>query len=167
MLPLTSRERRERMLLAMCVASPGIGADYLRELSPEHLSTDVVVRARDWLLGHLDRPIEGLPRDDEELVSPISQVVMLAKREPAGEEALELNFLQLEIARVEREIGAATRSGGDPPVELLQLHAELGDRLAGRARRLAGRASVSGGSQGARPVHCLAAFRGGEIGSRA
>jgi DNA primase len=131
-LPLTSRERRERMLLAMCVASSGSGARYLERITPEHLSTDVVVRARDWLLGHLDDPMGGLPREDEELYGAVSQIVMLAKREPAGDEALELNFLQLEIARVEREISAATEAGGDPPVELLREHARLGDELAGR-----------------------------------
>ncbi|CAN5514259.1 hypothetical protein BH10ACT11_BH10ACT11_13170 [soil metagenome] len=131
--PLSARDRRERMLLAMCVASPKLGAEYLQKLHPEHLSTDVMVRTREWLLEHLDAPLDGIPREDEELVAAVSQIVGLAKEEPAGEQALELNFLQLEIVRVEREISEITRSGGDAPVELLSKHAELGDKLAGRA----------------------------------
>ncbi len=131
--PLSARDKRERMLLAMCVAEPKLGVAYLRRLGPEHFSTDLMVRAQKWLADHLADPMEGLPRQDEELYAAISDIAQRASSEPVGEQALELNFLQLEIARVEREIGVASRGGGDPPVELLKLHAQLGDRLAGRS----------------------------------
>ena len=74
--PLSARERRERALLAMCVASPAEGREFLERLTPEHLSSPAVARARDWLAAHLEDPLAGLPRDDEELVSLVTQIVM-------------------------------------------------------------------------------------------
>ena len=128
--PLSARELHERALLAMCVASPAEGREFLERLTPEHLSGPAVVRTRDWLLGHLAEPLAGLPRDDEELVSLVTYIYTRADREPGGREAMELNFLQLEKAAIEGQIEAARRSGGDPPVELQRRRAELAERIA-------------------------------------
>jgi DNA primase len=128
--PLSARERRERALLAMCVASPAEGRDFLERLTPDHLSSPAVARARDWLVEHLDDPLAGLPRDDEELVSLVTQIVMGAEREPGGRDAMELNFLQLEQGVIESRIEAARKEGGDPPVELQRRRAELAERIA-------------------------------------
>ncbi len=128
--PLSARERRERALLAMCVASPAEGREFLERLTPDHLSSPAVTRARDWLAGHLDDPLAGLPRDDEELVSLVTQIVMGAEREPGGREAMELNFLQLEQAVVEGQIETVRKEGGDAPVELQRRRAELAERIA-------------------------------------
>ena len=127
---LSSRERRERALLAMCLASPQDGRELLERLTPEHLSSPAVARARDWLVEHLDEPLGGLPREDEELVSLITQLVMRAEREPGAREAMELNFLQLEQGLIEGRIDAAQKGGGDPPVELQRRRAELAERIA-------------------------------------
>jgi hypothetical protein len=128
--PLSARELQERALLAMCVASPGEGREFLERLTPDHLSGPAVVRARDWLLGHLEEPLAGLPRDDDELVSLVTYAYTRADREPGGRDAMELNFLQLEKAAIEGRIDAARRSGGDPPVELQRSRAELAERIA-------------------------------------
>jgi DNA primase len=128
--PLSARERTERALLGMCVASPVEGREFLERLTPEHLSSPAVVRARDWLAGHLGEPLAGLPRDDEELVSLVNRAVIDAEREPGGREAMELNFLQLEQAVIEGRIEAARKEGGDPPVELQRRRAELAERIA-------------------------------------
>jgi DNA primase len=128
--PLSARELQERALLAMCVASPAEGREFLQRLTAEHLSGPAVVRARDWLLHHLEEPLAGLPRDDDELVSLVTYVYTRADREPGGREAMELNFLQLEKAAIEGRIDAARRSGGDPPVELQRRRAELAERIA-------------------------------------
>jgi DNA primase len=128
--PLSARERRERALLAMCVASPAEGRGFLERLTPEHLSSPAVGRAREWLVGHLEEPFAGLPRDDDELVSLITQVVMIAEREPGTREAMELTFLQLEQAVIEGRIDAAQKKGGDPPVDLQRRRAELAERIA-------------------------------------
>ncbi len=90
------RERRERALLSMCIASPAEGREFLGRLTPEHLSSPVVGRAREWLLSHLEDPLTGLPREDDELVSLVTNLKMQSEREPVARDAMELNFLQLE-----------------------------------------------------------------------
>ena len=114
----------------MCIASPQEGRELLQRLTAEHLSSPAVARARDWLAEHLDEPMRGLPRDDEELVSLVTQLVMRAEREPGGRQAIELNFLQLEQGLIEGRIRAAQKGGGDPPVELQRRRAELAERIA-------------------------------------
>ena len=96
----------------MCIASPAEGRELLERLTPEHLSSPAVARARDWLAEHLEEPLRGLPREDEELVSLITQLVMRAEREPGGREAMELNFLQLEQAMIEGRIRVAQQGEG-------------------------------------------------------
>jgi DNA primase len=128
--PLSVRERRERALLAMCAASPAEGREFLERLTPNCLSSPLVARARDWLAAHLDDPLAGLPRGDEELVSLVTQIVMGAEREPGGRDAMELNYLQLEQGVIESQIEAARKNGGDPPVELQRRRAELTERIA-------------------------------------
>jgi len=103
---LTSRERRERALLAMCIALPADGQDYLTRLSEDHLSPPGA-RALAWLREHLEDPASNLPRDDSELAGLIAELVILAHDEPASAEAMELNFLLLEQRRLEGEIAAA------------------------------------------------------------
>ncbi len=127
---LSARERRERALLYMAIASPADGQEFLQRLTAEHLSSPQVERARDWLAGHLEAPMEGLSRDDEELVSLITDLVMRAEREPASRESMELNFLQLEHAMIEREIRTAAETGGDPSVDLQRRRAQLAERIA-------------------------------------
>ncbi|HUC08649.1 MAG TPA: DNA primase, partial [Solirubrobacterales bacterium] len=112
---LTSRERRERTLLAMCIALPDAGRQYLDKLTPEHLSP-LGERALSWLREHLEEPTVNLPQDDPELSSLIAEMVVLASSDPAtpeanneppSPEAMELNFLLLEQRRIEAEIAAA------------------------------------------------------------
>ena len=114
----------------MAIADPADGRDLLERLTADHLSSPLVARARDWLEAHLEAPMEGLPREDEELVGLITQLVMSAEREPASREAMELNFLELDLAMVERQIEAAAESGGDTPVDLQRRRADLADRIA-------------------------------------
>jgi hypothetical protein len=78
----------------------------------------------------LDEPMSGLPREDEEVVSLITHLVMKAEREPGGREAMELNFLQLEQTMIEGRIEVARKGGGDPPVDLQRRRAELAERIA-------------------------------------
>jgi DNA primase len=130
---LSTRERRELALLAMCVASPADGRDYVDRLRREHFSSPLAARACEWLRDHLDEPTHGMPRDDEELVSYVTRVAMHAEREPAGPAAMELNFLELERAVVEDQIAATEQNGGEPPVDLQRRRAELSERIA-RAR---------------------------------
>jgi DNA primase len=103
---LTSRERRERALLAMCIALPPEGRDYLARLTAEHLSPSGL-RTAEWLRQHPEDPASNLPHDDSELAGLIAELVILAHDEPASPEAMELNFLLLDQRRIEAEIAAA------------------------------------------------------------
>jgi len=103
---LTSRERRERALLAMCIALPAEGKDYLARLGEAHLSASGA-RILAWLREHPEDPASNLPRDDAELAGLIAELVILAHDEPASADAMELNFLLLEQRRLEAEIAKA------------------------------------------------------------
>jgi DNA primase len=127
---LSARERREMYLLAMCVRLPAEGLGFLERLSDEHFSSPTARRARVWLTDHLEEPTQGLGRDDEPLLAYVTQVKMYSEREPASVEAMELNFLELEKARVDDQIAAAEANGGEPPVELQRRRAELSERIA-------------------------------------
>jgi DNA primase len=127
---LSSRERRELALLAMCVAAPAEGRGFLERLSAEHFSLAVAGRAHAWLLEHLDDPMKGLGHEDEELLAYVTQVVMQSEREPAGREAIELNYLELERGLVERQIATAQPNGGKGLVELQKRRAQLAERIA-------------------------------------
>jgi DNA primase len=127
---LTARERREMALLAMCVRLPAEGAGYLERLSAEHFVSPVAARAREWLAAHLEEPLQGLERDDEELLGYVTQVVMRAEREPSSREAIEVNYLELERDRLDRRIAELESAKGTPPVELQKQRAELNERIA-------------------------------------
>ncbi len=107
---LTSRERRERALLAMCVAIPAEGREYLERLTDAHLSP-TGLRAAAWLREHPEDPAANLPHDDGELAGLIAELAIMSREEPASHEAMELNFLMLEQRRLEGEIAAAGERG--------------------------------------------------------
>src|ERR671911_2721376 len=77
--PLTPREARERALLTMCIADPKQGRPFIDRLTPEHLSPPAA-EALVWIREHLDAPTSGLPRDDEELYSLVTELVMRSER---------------------------------------------------------------------------------------
>jgi DNA primase len=109
---LTSRERRERALLAMCIALPEEGAEFLAKLGAEHLSP-LGTRAATWLREHPEDPASDLPHDDSELAGLIAELVIVAHEEPASPAAMELNYLLLEQRRLEAEIAKAGEAGED------------------------------------------------------
>jgi DNA primase len=134
---LTSRERRERSLLAMCIALPEDGKDYLSRLTEAHLSATGRLAA-DWLRKHPVDPASSLPRDDEELSRLIAELVMLSRDEPASPEAMELNYLLLEQRRIEAEIAKAGESGDrEHRAALSRDRAALVERIA-RTERVGG-----------------------------
>ena len=114
----------------MCVRLPAEGRDVLDRLTPEHFSRPAAARALGLdLRDHLEDPLAGLSRDDEELLGYVTDVKMRSEQEPASPEAMELSLLELERAKVDDEIAAA-ESNGSPPVELQRRRAELTERIA-------------------------------------
>jgi len=107
---LTSRERRERALLAMCIALPDEGKEYLSRLTEAHLSP-TGLHATAWLREHPQDPASNLPHDDGDLAGLIAELVIMSREEPASHEAMELNFLLLDQRRLEDEIAAAGERG--------------------------------------------------------
>jgi len=127
---LTSRERRERALLAMCIAIPSEGREYLARLTDAHLSP-TGLRAAAWLREHPEDPASNLPHDDSELAGLIAELVIMSREEPASHEAMELNFLLLEQRRLEGEIAAAGERGD------YERRAALSRERAGLVQRIA------------------------------
>jgi len=134
---LTSRERRERALLAMCIALPEDGREYLSRLTDAHLSR-LGARAAAWLREHPGDPASDLPREDAELSGLIAELVITAHDEPASPEAMELNFLLLEQRRLEAEIAdAGERDEYERRAALSRERAALVERIA-HAERVGG-----------------------------
>ncbi|HET9152762.1 MAG TPA: DNA primase [Solirubrobacterales bacterium] len=134
---LTSRERRERALLAMCIALPGEGKEYLARLTDAHLSP-TGLRAAAWLREHPHDPASNLPHEDGELAGLIAELVIMSREEPASREAMELNFLLLDQRRLEDEIAAAGERGDyERRAALSRERAALVERIA-HAERPAG-----------------------------
>jgi DNA primase len=130
---LTSRERRERALLAMCIALPE-GREYLDRLTDAHLSASGA-SALAFLREHSSDPASNLP-DDPELSGLITELVMLSRDEPASREAMERNFLHLEQRRLEDEIATAGERGDyERRAALSRERAGLVERIA-HAQRL-------------------------------
>ena len=127
---LTPRETRERALLAMCIADPATGRQFIDRLTEEHLSPSGRP-ALAWLREHLADPMAGLPRDDAALTSLITELAMRAESEPATEGAMQLNFDLLEQQRLEDGIAAAQKAGDyEVSTRLSGERAQLTDRIA-------------------------------------
>jgi DNA primase len=134
---LTSRERRERALLAMCIAMPSEGREFLTRLTEAHLSPSGL-RIAAWLREHPEDPASDLPREDGELAGLITELVIMSREEPSSHEAMELNFLLLDQRRLEGEIAAAGERGDyERRAALSRERAALVERIA-HAERPAG-----------------------------
>jgi DNA primase len=134
---LTSRERQERALLAMCIALPEPGAEFLEQLGESHLSQSGQAAA-DFIRFHPKDPVDHIPRDNAALSVLITELVMMAREQPASKESMELNFLLLDQRRLEEEIAAAGNRGDyERRAQLSRERAALVERIA-HAQRVAG-----------------------------
>jgi DNA primase len=141
---LDRRERGERTFLALCVAFPREGRALLEEADlDEHFSSDLARRAAAHLLHHLDAPLDGLPAEDAELSTYVSELDARAARggnvRPGN---LEHAWLSLELARLERAIDVARASAGTAEIggagSVSRLGAER-EQVRTRLRLLSGR----------------------------
>jgi len=117
--PLGRREETERTFLVLCLASPQEGAQALRELDLEaHFTSDLLRRAAAHLrAGDLTEPMKG-PQGREggaepygELEGVLAELVVQAGREEGKPAMLQVQRLQLELARVDRQIQLARVQG--------------------------------------------------------
>jgi DNA primase len=118
---MAPREETERAFLALCIASPVEGAEALASLAlEEHFSSGLLRRAARHLLeGDLREPMADAPGDkalleeDPQLKGLLAELVVEAGRDESDTAMLEVQRLQLELARVDRQIQRARgeRSG--------------------------------------------------------
>jgi hypothetical protein len=105
----------ERSFLAMCLAAGELGRDYLGRLRDGHFSSDIGRRARDHLSAHFEDPLSGMSQEDPALEALVTGAAMDAlDREGVSEPVLRMDFLQLEMRRVERELRGAGEHGDLP-----------------------------------------------------
>jgi hypothetical protein len=109
-LHLDAVARSERSFLTMCVSSE-LGHEYVGRLQDDHFSSGPLRRVRDHLDRHWSNPLAALPDDDPMLAALIKDVVMRADETHVSEDVLRLDFLQLELRRVDRRLRHAEQDG--------------------------------------------------------
>jgi DNA primase len=140
---LTRREETERAFLALCIASPEDGARALAGLDiDEHFSSGLLrraamhLRAADLRAPMSDAADAGERLDeDPQLKGLLAELVVEAGRERADTVMLEVQRLQLELARVDRQIQRARGQDGGDISALAQRKAQVKrdfDRAYGR-----------------------------------
>ena len=140
---MTRREETERAFLALCIASPEEGAAALQGLDiDEHFSSGLLRRAaRRLRAGDLRAPMSDPPgaqerlEDDPQLKGLLAELVVEAGGERADTAMLEVQRLQLELARVDRQIQRARGQDGGDISTLAQRKAQVKrdfDRAYGR-----------------------------------
>jgi hypothetical protein len=116
----------ERAFLALCIASPGAGEQALAELDlAESFTSELIRRAAQHLRSHLSDPHGDLPEDDPELASLVAQLVVEAGRESARVHMLEVQRLQLELARMDRQIESTRRAESGQVSELARRRSDV------------------------------------------
>jgi DNA primase len=110
-LRLDATARVESSFLTMCVSSEELGREYLKRLSDDHFSSAPLRRVREHLARHPDDPLADLPEEDPTLSALIKDVVMRADETHVSDDVLRLDFLQLELRRVERRLQHAEQDG--------------------------------------------------------
>jgi DNA primase len=115
---LLAREETELAFLALCIASPQEGAEALAGLDlEEHFSSPLMRRAAAHLRdGDLADPMSDPPdapslEFDLPLKELLAELVVAAGRERSGRAMLEVQRLQLELARLDRQIQRARGRG--------------------------------------------------------
>lgn len=116
---LGRREQTERAFLALCIALPEQGQGALESVDgAEHFTSELMRRAARHVREHLRAPGEALPADDPQLAGLVAELVVRAGAAPASPAALEVERLQLELARIDRQIQHARGEGRGEVSEL-------------------------------------------------
>lgn len=109
---LDRREQTERAFLALCIALPEHGKRKLAEADLDALFTSPLTRrAAERLKGHLTSP-SAVIAEDPELAELIAELVIRAGQLEATPATLDLEALQLDLHRLDREITAARTADG-------------------------------------------------------
>ncbi len=127
------RQDTERAFLALCIATPEEGAQALNGLDVDELFSSALMRraAEHLRMGDLATPMAELGAgaealgEDPELRSMLAELVVEAAGEEPNAGMLEVQRLQLELARIERGIQQARGHEGSDVTGLAQQRAAL------------------------------------------
>ena len=108
--PTALIDKKEKRFLALCLTRGDAGRSYLGRLTDAHLALESHRRLRDHLVKHFDDPLAALPEDDAAFATLIKEVAMRDEEE-APDDVLNMDFLQLDLRRVQRELQQAQRDG--------------------------------------------------------
>ncbi|HEY7952965.1 MAG TPA: DNA primase [Solirubrobacteraceae bacterium] len=132
---LDRREETERTFLVLCLASPQEGASALEDLDlAGHFTSDLLRRVAEHLrAGDLREPIKSLSAaengngsaPDQELEGVLAELVVQAGREEGQPAMLRVQRLQLELARVDRQIQAARVQGAGDVSDLARRRGDV------------------------------------------
>jgi DNA primase len=131
---LSKREQTERAFLALCIACPEDGEKALAELDvDEHFSNGLMRRSAKHLReGNLSDPLataagEGPLESAPELKALLAELIVEAGGEQARPTMLEVQRLQLELARIERSIAQARGVSGSDVSALAERRKKVKD----------------------------------------
>jgi DNA primase len=128
---LSGREDTEREFLALCIASPEEGERALQSLDvDEHFASELLRRAARHLReGSLSEPLadsgSGHLDGDPELKGLLAELIVQSGREHARPAMLEVQRLQLEMARMDRRIHQARGQRDGDVSDLAKRRAEV------------------------------------------
>ncbi len=126
---LSRRAETERTFLALCIAAPAEGERALAELDPaEHFTSERLRRAAAHLrAGQLSEPMAGIEQEDPELTGVLAELVVAAGRLPsaAAPAMLDVQRMQLDLARIDRRILAARAQGSGEVSDLARRRIEV------------------------------------------
>jgi len=97
----TQEERREAMMLALCLDAGEVASSYLERLEPDHFTSPILRSVFERLREHPADPLAGLGDGDSDLINAIARLQAL-EHEPATSEDLEFRWLLLERDRLDR-----------------------------------------------------------------
>ena len=130
---LDRREETERTFLVLCLASPQEGAPALEDLDlAGHFTSDLLRRVAEHLrAGDLREPMKSLGAagnghaPDPEIEGVLAELVVQAGREEGQPAMLRVQRLQLELARVDRQIQTARVQGAGDVSDLARRRGDV------------------------------------------
>jgi DNA primase len=129
----TPEEEHEYKMLALCLAEPKQGGDFLRRLDNEHFSSPRLLQCCEWLREHLAAPLDGLDDSEAHLYNAIVRLQAVDHEAPTLQN-FEFRLALLERDKKRRQIKAAEKAGDLNRVVRLQRQlGELNDAIHARS----------------------------------
>jgi len=118
----TQQERREAMMLALCIDAPEEAAPFVEQLGTDHFTSPVLRAVFERIREHPTDPLDGLGDSDSALINAISRLQAI-EHEPANREDLHFRWMLLERDRLDRSL---RRPAELDPTELVAIQKQRG-----------------------------------------